>query len=46
MDLIRFVMLLCMGTLYNCVFFYFDTACLFDSRSDGPHKVHNTVMYG
>ena len=26
MDLIRFVVLLCMGTLCNCVFFYFDTA--------------------
>ena len=25
MDLVRFVMLLCMGTLSNCVFFYFDT---------------------
>ena len=35
-----------MGTLCNCVFFYFDTACLFDSWSDGSHKVCDTVMYG
>ena len=33
---------MCMGTLYNCVF-YVDTA---DSRSDGSYKVRNTVMYG
>jgi len=26
MDLIRFVILLCMSTLCNCVFYYFDTA--------------------
>ena len=45
MDLIRFVILLCMGTFNNCAFLYFDTACLFDSRSDGSHKVHNTVMH-
>ena len=35
-----------MGTLCNCVIFYFDTACLFDSWSDGSHKVRDIVMYG
>ena len=44
MDPIRFVMLLYMGTC-NCVFFYFDIACFFDSWCDGSHKVRNTIMY-
>ena len=30
----------------NCVFFYFDSACLFDNWSDGSLKVGDTVMYG
>ena len=34
------------NTVCNCIFFYFDTACLFDSRNDGSHKVRNAVMYG
>ena len=46
MNLIRYVILLSTGTLCNCVFFYFDTACLFDSWSDGSHKVRAIVMYG
>jgi len=35
-----------MGTLWYCVFFYFDTACLLDSWSDGSHEVRDTVIYG
>ena len=35
-----------MSTLCNCVFFYFDTACLLDSWSDGSYKVRDTVMHG
>ena len=29
----------------NCVFFYFDTACLINSRSDGSHKIRNAIMH-
>ena len=33
------------NTVCNCVFFYFDTACLFNSRSNGSHKVRNAIIY-
>ena len=44
MDPIRFVMLLCMGT-YNCVFFYFNTAC-FAGAMDFIRFVILLRMYG
>ena len=43
--LIWYIILLCIGSRCNCVFFYFYTACLLNSWSYGSHKVRNTVMY-